>query len=756
MAQPPPNPDWVDEDAAPSTTFVDETTGPPRVTAGPKLAVSHTPTGIANSGPTNPDPLYRTRRPLSPTEQSRLNEDTQALGSASNARMQGGMLGSMLLAPELPELGMLSTGSRLALRALGAARAITGAAVGGGAVSALQGQSPMQGAVEQGRLEATGQVVGWPIKSIAKRVAASSVVTGALSHLQQLLDAFDTSAAATRAARATAKTTAREGTLGVQAVQDAAQASTQPIEQELAGAKASARGVASNLDAQKAGLTREQFAAQQAQEALKTQFSTPPPMMPSHTQTGQAVQAVAQGPAKKSLNDLGEAVRTAAESGPPVTIGPVQEKLRQLSDQMTPDVMKQPSGPVFDNPSALARYQEALKAAGISQDQVPTLKGVLGDLQSIPTDQISFSDARKFTKLLDDGIKWDRTASTQLQGAAKAARISLRSAMSGYAPYDTATKAYEAAAPLFQKGYVAKLAKTAVDNPGAIVSMIKPTEPTRLQMLKDVLTTHASAGGGAQAGQDAWNAVRSNVVYDRLIKPGLDKFDGTITQWNRENPEFLDTLLGDKEGQQVLGNLKTISTAYQAALDREDASTMAASHLKLQAPAQLAAAQRPIEQVGRQLASTQEAGTQAVTQARRSASTANFQATQAADVAAEDLRQRGQTLRSTSKSFRESSLAKPISAEEGTARAATAIAFPHSYGALRSLARVIHGPKMADLVQWASYAPDRTQFLVRLLNSPQPGMAITNLLRGGMAVAGQESGPPPPMAVSHAGPPPGP
>lgn len=66
-----------------------------------------------------------------------------------------------------------------------------------------------------------------------------------------------------------------------------------------------------------------------------------------------------------------------------------------------------------------------------------------------------------------------------------------------------------------------------------------------------------------------------------------------------------------------------------------------------------------------------------------------------------------------------------------------------------SIGRLLHGPKSAELLEWAAYSPQNTQRLVRAFTSPEPGMVIADILRStGIADAiapVREVGTPPPM-----------
>jgi len=279
------------------------------------------------------------------------------------------------------------------------------------------------------------------------------------------------------------------------------------------------------------------------------------------------------------------------------------------------------------------------------------------------------------------------------------------------------------------------VAKSAIDNPEAIVKMIKGDQPTKIQMLHDVLINHAAEGGGeagAAQGQQAWNSVRAAWTYENLIKGGVENFPAKLAKLH---PDFLSTMYGDAEGQQVLQNLQQISTAFQQAGVAGDAAVAGAKD----------AAKTASEAAER----TKEQGRIAINEKSRDLGATKTQVAAAKKPTAVE------------QAFAQSSLASAPPPAQLASDAVHTIAM-HGANVFRvnSAARLLlRGPKTADLVQWAAYSPARTQALVRAVTGPAPGMAIANMLR--MAGLSDE----PPMAPSHgptgpvtaaATPPPGP
>lgn len=320
--------------------------------------------------------------------------------------------------------------------------------------------------------------------------------------------------------------------------------------------------------AQKGVTSAQESAIDQFKTAVQQTTGRP---IPSPVQAGtQAIRTI-QGPAQSTLDRLGQAVETAAQSGPDVDWRGVKDAVGQMATKMRPVAAHAPSpaeqavGASGVSPEVRAARLKAFQDAGIPLSEQHPLPGVLGQIQDAP-DTVTFEDAHKYKRMLDDAINWDRTARNQIQGATKATRGEIRSAMSGHQPYDDATAAYQATVPLFRKGYAPQITRSALDKPEKLVNTITGRDPTPVNMLHELLTTQAGASGGAAQGQQAWNSVRSAWTYKKLIQPGLERFEPTVSKLD---PDFVKTMYGDREGQLVLGNLRQISAAYQDALAKE-------------------------------------------------------------------------------------------------------------------------------------------------------------------------------------------
>lgn len=314
-------------------------------------------------------------------------------------------------------------------------------------------------------------------------------------------------------------------------------------------------------------------------DALKSSLSGVSP-----ADVGRMTDAATQGPGRRSLSLIGQRVEEAAKTGPPVDFTPVKAAAAKMTASTQPAAaagsglvgadgrplaaMTGKGGYTLDpavQAKIAARNPGVLESLPIEEGH--PLNGVLKQIQEAP-DQVSFEDAHKYKRALDDATNWESPAKKQVQQVTKGVRGSVRSAMAavGHQPYEQATAAYQTAAPLFNKGYVKALAQHAADNPESLIKGMSGDKPTSLQMLFDVLDTHAAEGGGAQMGQQAKAGIQSAWTYKNLIKPGIENFP---KQAAKMDPAFQATMFGDPQGQQVFKNLADISGAYQQALTDE-------------------------------------------------------------------------------------------------------------------------------------------------------------------------------------------
>lgn len=505
--------------------------------------------------------------------------------------------------------------------------------------------------------------------------------------------------------------------------------------------------------------------------------ATPPPMAPAHAPTpvgqpsyaSQATQQVADvvaGPAQTSKERLGAAVEAAAETGPQVPWTPIRNRVEAMYAKTQPAAISAPAG--GEIPADIQGYlsnqtpqqiRAFMEKAGIPLEEAHPLPGVLAKLQEVPTESISFADAHKFKRLLDDAIGWkpagavQAPARGQLKQVTKGIRKEIRTAMSGHQPYEQATAGYSAASKLFgEKGLARKIQAAAEANPDALVNaLVKVNEPERLRMLREVLLHHAEQGGGevgAAQGQNAWAAVQSTVMYQHLIKPGIDQWEKSLAKLH---PEFLQTLTQEPYAKAVFTRLQTLAQAVkaseaQAAAESRVIASQQASHTAGSATRK---AEAGVEGLG--LRRTRLEAARGVQEARRSPLTPR---------PGEDFI--GRQLTNQEEAFRKSSLGNPASTTQQISDLTyAATAPPGSPRQMAGMARLLwRGPKANDLIHWASLSDQNTQMVVHALSGQNSAQAVSALMRGVEELYRQHRGEPR-MAVGHqqggaASPPPAP
>jgi hypothetical protein len=648
-------------------------------------------------------------------------------GTKENMRMIGGGVGALALGAGAEAVGLIpaaAAGAGMLVRGgLALARSlppVAGAYAGGAGTAVAQGAPPSeahQAGVEQASYEALGQGVSWPLKSLARRALAYPIAQTAAKGLESARTAVNTQ---------------------LDAVLSQAEAAVRGTREGVANAVGRAKDVARRAGSL-VGLT-EQSAAEESAKAAGHWPSTPPP--PGANQAaGQAANDVIRGPAQHSLDQLGQAVDKAAQSGPPVDLTGVKGKLGTMGSklQTSGEAEAAPGGNQITTKSGRGGFSpdqttallQQLKAQGIELEPSHPLPGVLGRIQAQP-DSVPFSDAHILKRSLDEAVSWDSPARKQVQQITKGVRGELRGTMAGHEPYDQATEAYQNALPFFRQGsYAKQITKNAITNPEGLVTLIKGNQPTKLQMLHDVLIDHATAGGGEAEGQAAWNSVRSAWTYENLIKGGVEKFPDKLA---RLHPDFVNTMYGDAEGQQVIGNLKQISEAVQQA--------------GVQGEAAVAGAKAGAQQATQTAQRTGEQGRIAVTARQRDAGAVREQVKAAKQPNTEEQAFAGSSLANT-----------PPPTQLVSDAAHVALMHGANLWRVRSGVRAfLGGPKMNDLVQWAAYSGPKTQKLVRAVSGPAPGMMLTDLYRqyqmesGEPPMASHTQAPPPP--ASQAPPPP--
>lgn len=504
-----------------------------------------------------------------------------------------------------------------------------------------------------------------------------------------------------------------------------------------------------------------------------------PPPAPA---VGRQVAGVIQGPAKDHLNELGQIVEQAAQEGPLLDLSPVKARAQAIAERELKPVAEHftptPESPdaaqlsglgqesLGASPEQALRVREALKAQGVDLGEDPeavihhpAMKVIQKFFDAHPEGEVPFAAAHQFKRDLDEAVNWESPARKKVQQITKALRQELRNVMGkASADYNVATEAYASAVKLHSKGIAPRLVKNAIDNPESLLTLVKGQQPTRLKMLRDVLLTQAADSpdpNGAAQGRAAWNNLREAWTHKHLIAPGIEKFDQNLAKLD---PEFLTTLYGDQEGQQVLGNLQTISGALKQANDR-----MAQDLGALRQTARLAQGQATAASAQASQAGTDAARLRALDQtARARGDVALTEHRVALAQTRRDVAERKATGLPQSRAFLESSLIRVGSpAQVGTdvAHAATGIASGdvRSYWVLASTFRLLtRGAKVSDLVRFAAYSPHWTQAIVKASTSSTPGVALADVYRAMQMYQDMQAREEAAPVSSHSGPPPAP
>lgn len=545
-----------------------------------------------------------------------------------------------------------------------------GAGVSGGLESAVEGGTPSENvsaAGMQAAQEFGPRAVIWGVQNIGRRFLSHPIAKASAAKIaksEAALSAFDDAIDKTKQSMRALK---------------------------LSGGSAA--------EASRAATEANVAAASKPYEAL---LASPPPRQAA----GEAAARTVEGPAKSTLNAVGERVKAAAESGPPVEVAPLKERINELAAQITPQVAAKEAVPAAlagSSPAALAAMREQAPEAFASMlpDQHP-LRGVIGQIQSQLADAgdtIPFAEAHKMKRMLDDAINWDRAAKTQVQQITKGFRQTLRQTMAGHAPYDVATSEYASAVKLFDSGYGKEIIRKAETEPSAFIQRIDPKAPQSAGMLRELLVDLPAQTGdqaAAAQGKQAWDAVRATWTHDKIIKGprGIAELSDRIAKIEQE-PEFAKTFYGDESGQQILQNLKQIAAGYEDAV--------AKGRIDLSATKRVGETQRLAEGVRLDQLKREKAAAALAVGKREEA-------------------------------FNVSSIA--TSKERGVIRqhlmdlVRLAALKPTSYLGAASLARLAMGPAASDLVTWAAYSGGpATKALTALFTSQVPGAAAADLLR---------------------------
>ena len=626
-----------------------------------------------------------------------------------------GSVGTALLTRGLPVTGLMTKVAQVLAPAIGAA-------VGGAGERALEESA---GSVEpggvtrtgitQGLMDLGGQAIMWPLRRFGRELIAGRVARKAEAGLkaetvatqregqaavQQVVNevrlAKDMLQASTRAA---VRTTRREGIAAVRGVEAAAA-------QNLADAELKAAA--------------ELTTAKKAYDDL-LQY------VPGQIAGGQQVKQVLTGPAKRALDLAGQRVSEAAEHGPDIPLAPIREALNEMVGQHRPSVMFPSAVPAPTGGTiAIGARPQGIPAGGrmsvedykkfvagkLGLPETHPLPGLLGKIEAIDPAQtaISFKEAHQIKMLLDEAVNWDRVAKKHLEKITKGLRTGLREEMRGNADYDAATAAYQAMVPLYRKGIGQRMIKLAntPDGVSKLATSLHSADAAQAMVMKQLLVDQAAAGGDALAGQRAWNAVRAQYTFDKIIAGGADGLGTRVDELTTLSPEFTRVVYGDSSGQNVLMRLTAIAEAVKhakASGAEQLADTAAAGNAS-----RLAAKDAATDAN----ANVKDRVKDALVRATRTGQSRVAVAKQAAEEANQaQVLKNAKFVGSTVHPYAKRTLLTQ-SADVMVAGAAGI----HSLWGVRAMLRLLNSPRSADLIEWAAYSPRGTRIVVDMLTKP--------------------------------------
>lgn len=685
------------------------------------------------------------------------------VGGVAGGAATGALLGSSVgpVGTALGVVGGAMAGAGLFGAGAEAAEQMIGTPPPEGSSVMAEPPSILGAGAEQAGYELLGHVFAWPVRAIGKRVLASPVTRQASKHFDELLTGAKDALTSARNVASEALATATEA--GAALKESASERASRLIAGVRTGGRESIRQ-ATELGEEKVSQAAGKY----------DRIATAPPTVTPRV-AGQRAIDVIKGPAKDARSEIGQMVEEAAKSGPDVDITPLKaEAQRILQEEIRPPLEAFPRPgmpgkelspaeqtiaelqPLLANftPERVAGLQgaqrvqyeamqkamdEAREAAAQDVLKHPAMQ-VLGRIISAD-DTVPFQSAHLFKRELDDaiGTAWDKSVRNRVTNITKVMRGTLRDQLSGHAPYDMATQAYASIAPLYTKGIAPKLLRVAEESPEAIVSLIRPDDPTKVSMLKDLLVGQGEAGGAAGKGQYAWDSVRSAWTHRKLIRGGLKGIDDRIAKMD---PEFADVMYGDGPGQMVLNNLKSISAAYKSALERAAAG----------------------------VAETKDVARGAMTAAQTAGRGIKQEASKIARAQTRDVRREGRELvqgkitdlasaRGEARKFSLSSLVRADKTDALVDVLRAGVQGPGTLFGGISTMRLLRGVKDDELVKYAAYSNEGTKLLVDILTSPAPQASIGALVRllGGALGMGDviESGigtPPPAEEIEESAP----
>jgi hypothetical protein len=496
---------------------------------------------------------------------------------------------------------------------------------------------------EQGLYDLAGQAIAAPFRYAGKRIVQGGVSKTAEQFFEDArrfatneasgsVDALRTAqrTAASRrteaeiAQRAASAQDIRGARVASRAGVAVAQTAAERAAQQLADAQEAARlalrtttrsGAADVRGARVAGRTGVERATTEAERrvaetraAYEQRFGGPPtPEIPA----GQSVIDVVKGPISDLRTELGQAVQSAAESGPDVDIATarkpgersIKEEVQRIVDEeLLPQEVALPRQPVpppappapgqagftaapaapaapavhpghaDEIAATLAAITDAQRQALVSHPAMPVIKRLLN-----APDTVRFRDLAAWSSELRQAIAkgGDPFIKDKVEGLTQHLRNLVRDQLAhagpdglGHAPYEAATQRYGWLMDHLEGGHADDIAKAIQEQtPEVVAQMFDKTRPSLAKRFVETMTTVAGAAGekaGAQ-GRAALGKVQRAWMDRELLGKGIEGLPDALADLDKHG-EFRDAFLATPEAKTTVDNMRKVAAAWTQTL----------------------------------------------------------------------------------------------------------------------------------------------------------------------------------------------
>lgn len=669
-------------------------------------------------------------------------------------------------------------------------------------VAGTSQESPLTEGALQGAYSIGGHTFAWPIRRVGGWLTGGTVARDAKAFVtENAAKVAEQGKAAVAAARQQARESLESARIladnTIESIKAQGAAAIEALGPKSAAQKAASTGsrqaAARVNQAASTMLADAELRNTQALSAIKGTYNELVASSPSAADAALKAREVFTGPTKIALDKAGQLVAEAAADGPDVAFAPIQAAVRKMQQVSPTQVVEEAlAGAASKNTGLMATVaarkpgaeaaatmatptrltadefkmwvadQAAKVESGGEIDALPTM---LGKIRDAEVSELPYATMHSLKRVLDAGVNWDRAAKAINEQLTKGTRIAVRDAMSGFAPYDAATAAYQSLVNIYRKGVGRTLGRNFLSNPDAAAKILNPSKPIAARQLRSLLVDQAAAGGDAIGGQQAWDAARASFVHQNVLSGGIDQLETKLTKLQHAT-DFYQTVFGDQSGQQVLHNLWSITHAYNDVLAANAERTAAARGA---ARAARGAASTLVKE---DVAAGGEKHASAVAAERTATASKVAREKSAARSVKSDLTARGneaigeakaaaaagnEDAKALQQSFADSSLTPPPDAITSVLGDVAHVVTGHvpTRGKVMALKRLLNGPKSADLLQWMAHSDKWTQRLVKLSQSPYNdqlmGLFVRDLAAEAFAPAVTATGTSPAPATSTTG-----